>query len=163
MQEVIADPTTATNPAKLMLQLASVVETSMGGCSGGFYSLMLVASAGVLQSNVSATGWCLALGAAIDAVTRYGGAEVGDRTMLDALCPAQQVLHEKLQEGCSPLQSFSAAAQAAEDGAKATIQLKARAGRASYVSQQLLTQPDPGAHAVGIWMRAAYEACKTAL
>ena len=43
----------------------------------------------------------------------------------------------------------------------ATTNMKARAGRASYVSAEHLKNPDPGAHAVGIWMRAAYEACKT--
>ena len=38
--------------------------------------------------------------------------------------------------------------------------MAAHAGRASYVSAEHWTQPDPGAHAVGIWMRAAYEAFK---
>ena len=36
--------------------------------------------------------------------------------------------------------------------------MKAKAGRASYVSSDHLTQVDPGAHAVGIWMKAAYNA-----
>ena len=44
--------------------------------------------------------------------------------------------------------------------AQKTAKMKAKAGRASYVSPDNLTLPDPGAHAVGIWMRAAYEACK---
>ena len=36
--------------------------------------------------------------------------------------------------------------------------MAARAGRASYVSPELLTQPDPGAVAVGVWLQAVYEA-----
>ena len=50
--------------------------------------------------------------------------------------------------------------QAAEKGAEATANMKARAGRASYVSSEHLIHPDPGAYAVGLWMRAAYEASK---
>ena len=53
--------------------------------------------------------------------------------------------------------------QAAELAAQQTVNMPARAGRASYVSADCLTQPDPGAHAVGIGMRAIYEACKLTL
>ena len=47
--------------------------------------------------------------------------------------------------------------QAAQAGALATTEMEARAGRASYVHSSQLTQPDPGAHAVGIWMEAIYK------
>ena len=36
--------------------------------------------------------------------------------------------------------------------------MTARSGRASYVSHELLTQPDPGATAVGIWLQAILSA-----
>lgn len=51
---------------------------------------------------------------------------------------------------CSP-------SQAAEDGAEATVKMEARAGRASYVHCSQLTQPDPGAHAVGVWLAAIHK------
>ena len=63
------------------------------------------------------------------------------------VCIAYDGLHERLQ--------------AAERAAQATAGMKARAGRASYVSSEHLTNPDPGAHAVAVWMRAVYEACKS--
>lgn len=44
--------------------------------------------------------------------------------------------------------------QAAVQGAEATATMQAHAGRASYVAQNQLKNPDPGAHAVGIWMSA---------
>ena len=44
--------------------------------------------------------------------------------------------------------------QAAETAAEATTKMPAQAGRASYVSPDLLTQPDPGAVAVVTWMKA---------
>ena len=50
--------------------------------------------------------------------------------------------------------------QAAEDSAVATAAMTARAGRASYIESQQLKEPDPGASAVAVWMRAALEAWK---
>ena len=44
--------------------------------------------------------------------------------------------------------------QAAEVAAKNTQSMKAKAGRASYVSADVLTKPDPGATAVAVWLRA---------
>ncbi len=44
--------------------------------------------------------------------------------------------------------------QAAARGAEATVSMNARAGRASYVNQSQLTQADPGARAVAVWMNA---------
>ena len=52
--------------------------------------------------------------------------------------------------------------KSAQNGAISTTSMKAHAGRASYVNPEHLKQPDPGAHAVGIWMRAAAEAFKIA-
>jgi len=50
---------------------------------------------------------------------------------------------------------------AAELGAEATKKMEARAGRSNYVpAAVLLANPDPGAKAVAIWMRAAFEALK---
>lgn len=51
--------------------------------------------------------------------------------------------------------------QAAQQGAEATKKMAARSGRASYVSPELLTQPDPGAVAVGVWLQAIYAALST--
>ena len=48
--------------------------------------------------------------------------------------------------------------QAAEAGAEATVKMSARAGRASYMHTSQLTQPDPGAQVVAIWLRAILSA-----
>ena len=50
--------------------------------------------------------------------------------------------------------------QAAKLGAEATVDMKAKAGRASYVNVSQLTQKDPGAEAVSVWLEAVlYELC----
>ena len=55
---------------------------------------------------------------------------------------------------------FEKATQAAEQGAIDTTKMKASAGRASYVAESELKYPDPGAHAIGIIMRAVFEGYK---
>ena len=48
-----------------------------------------------------------------------------------------------------------------QQGAEDTRKMTARCGRASYVSPEHLTQPDPGAVAVTVWLQAVYTAlCK---
>ncbi|KAK2162652.1 hypothetical protein LSH36_94g01041 [Paralvinella palmiformis] len=149
-------------PHRLMLSLANILESSMGGSSGALYSLMLTAASGPLASDTSTEAWCTALELGVQAIMKYGGAEPGDRTMLDALCSAHQTLKENIAMN-DPLKAFGLAVQSAEEMAQNTATMKAKAGRASYVSSDHLTLPDPGAHAIGIWMRAAYEACKLVL
>jgi triose/dihydroxyacetone kinase / FAD-AMP lyase (cyclizing) len=87
------------------------------------------------------------------AMQRYGGAKLGDRTMLDALLPALDRL--SVREG------IRAAADAAEKGARDTAEMgRASAGRAAYVpSSHLVGNTDPGAEAIA----AAFAAAAAAL
>lgn len=54
--------------------------------------------------------------------------------------------------------AFSCLMQAAKVGTAATAEMVAQAGRASNVHISQLTRPDPGAHAVALWLEAVYEA-----
>jgi len=78
-----------------------------------------------------------------------GGARPGDRTMIDALTPALEALPE----------GFAAAAKAARVGADHTAEiLKAKAGRASYISEERLKgHNDPGAEAVALLVESLTE------
>jgi dihydroxyacetone kinase len=51
-----------------------------------------------------------------------------------------------------------AAVEASEHGVDATAQMKPRLGRSSYLGNKVLGQPDPGAKAISLWLRAACEA-----
>ena len=65
-----------------------------------------------------------------------------------------------MKNACGDLQNVVAlAASAAEEGALATLKMKASAGRASYVEASQLQYPDPGAHAVAIILRAVQKSC----
>ncbi|CAC5363909.1 DAK [Mytilus coruscus] len=151
------NPLPVGNPAELAKRLGNIAEVSMGGSSGGLYSLFFTTVAGELQKEISPSAWSSALAAGVTTIRKYGGADPGDRTMLDALYPASEELSSCLKAKKSPIESFKSAVQKCEEGAKSTATMKARAGRSSYVSQDRLKNPDPGAMAVTIWLSAVLD------
>uniref|UniRef100_A0A8C4Q079 Triokinase/FMN cyclase n=1 Tax=Eptatretus burgeri TaxID=7764 RepID=A0A8C4Q079_EPTBU len=76
----------------LLLGLAAVLEEHMGGTSGALYSLFLTAAAPPVCEYTTPSRWVCAIQAGIEAIKRYGGADVGDRTLLDPLCAAYDEL-----------------------------------------------------------------------
>ncbi|CAK08390.1 dihydroxyacetone kinase subunit DhaK [Rhizobium johnstonii] len=125
-------------PAATLASLGDILGTSMGGSSGVLLSIFFTAAAKAMADKADISA---ALIAGLDRMTFYGGAEVGDRTMVDALSPALQALASG---------DVAAAARAAAAGAESTkTMMKARAGRASYVGERdLAGVADPGAVAV---------------
>ena len=121
----------------------------MGGSSGVLMSIFFTAAGQKLEQGASVAE---ALNAGLEQMKFYGGAEEGDRTMIDALQPALTALLAEPEN----LQAAFAAAQA---GADRTCQSsKAGAGRASYLnSDSLLGNMDPGAHAVAMVFKALAE------
>ncbi|MDT5155184.1 MAG: phosphoenolpyruvate---glycerone phosphotransferase subunit DhaL, partial [Mycobacterium sp.] len=88
-------------------------------------------------------------------VQRYGKAEVGHKTMVDAIAPAADALSARAAAGDDPVTALEAAAVAAVDGARSTSDIIARRGRASYVGEVSRGVGDPGAAAVAIMVACA--------
>ncbi|XP_061465771.1 triokinase/FMN cyclase isoform X1 [Rhineura floridana] len=145
------------HPSKLLSALAKLLLDKMGGSSGALYGLFLTAAAQHLQINDDIAAWSIAMDAGIDAMMRYGGAAPGDRTMLDSLCAAAQVLRALKNPKSNPLQVLTKAVQEAEAAAESTRNMEAAAGRASYIGSARLELPDPGAVAAAAILRAVME------
>jgi dihydroxyacetone kinase-like protein len=130
--------------------------SSVGGAAGPLYGTLFLqmgtATAG--RSELDLDGWTAAVEAAVRGVQARGKAEPGDKTMVDALLPAL----EALREGGDLLTALRRAADAAEQGMKATIPLEARKGRASYLGPRSVGHQDPGATSTYLLMRSAAEA-----
>ena len=134
------------SPAEVLRGLADTVRRALGGTSGPLYSVLLLRGAAVLDEDASLHGWAEALAAGTRAIGELGGARVGDRTMLDALAPAAEVLVGGGDVG--------AAVEAARSGTEATAAHSARRGRSSYLGDRAIGTVDPGAEAVTIWLDA---------
>lgn len=87
-------------------------------------------------------------------IQEKGQAQRGDKTMLDALGPAADALQQALSEDKPLHQAARDAADAARAGVEATIPLKARSGRAAWITDRTAGQPDPGATVVSIIWQA---------
>ncbi|XP_030018024.1 triokinase/FMN cyclase [Sphaeramia orbicularis] len=163
IQDWLQDHLVPGCPGQLLLVLAGLVQEKMGGSSGALYSLFLTAAAGHMTGNQSGTaGWADAVHAGTQAMRRYGGADPGDRTMLDALCPAADELRRlKTCPSGGHMAVLQAAVQKAASGAESTRNLAAKAGRASYIAAERLTLPDPGAMAVAAILGAVLESLES--
>lgn len=163
---------------ELLRAAGAAVADAAGGTSGALYAIMMSAAASAMRTereHASSTPdhsgtqtiptmdrLCLAaLSAAVAAVSQYGGATSGDRTLLDALAPAQAELASSLcasagNSGRTPGDIAMRVAAAAARGRDATAAMpRARAGRAAYVREDVLVgHADPGAAGVALWMSA---------
>lgn len=135
------------HPVDLFHGLADAVSASMGGTSGVLLELMFRKISASLSSSASigVSELCQAFQSGVDEVSLVGGAQVGSRTMLDALVPVAKSL-------VATAGNLDEAASAARQGAASTATMKsASAGRSNYLSEEALDgTPDPGAEAVAI-------------
>ncbi len=152
----LADHPEDTTAARLVAAVGHSLSRSVGGASGPLYGTWFSALGRSLPAELPATAMELAtaLGAALDAVQQLGAAEVGDKTMVDALSPAARQAHAVASSGADLAGMLRIAAGAAEDGAIATIPLRARRGRASYLGARSEGHQDPGATSAAILLDA---------
>lgn len=126
------------NTAQLLQLVGERLATVMGGSSGVLMSIFFTAAGQAVHDGKSLPE---ALLRGLHQMKHYGGADLGDRTLIDALQPALEALRDS---------GLDAAASAAKAGAAKTATMQtAGAGRSSYVnSESLEGVTDPGAVAI---------------
>jgi len=149
-----------TNDIGLVFKTVGMTLVStVGGAGGPLYGTLFlqlgVATGGMTE--IDAKAWLEALGAAVSGVQARGKAEAGDKTMLDALMPARDALAEAVGEGVGFAEALRRSMEAGEAGAKATIPLVARKGRASYLGDRSAGHQDPGATSSYLLLKTAAE------
>ncbi|MEO7235019.1 MAG: dihydroxyacetone kinase family protein [Lapillicoccus sp.] len=127
-----------------------------GGTSGALWGAGLLAAAEALPQDVVPTGPDVvsAVVAAWVQVTTIGGAQVGDKTLVDALEPFARTLRRRTEDGDDLHTAWAAAASAADEGATSTRAMAARMGRSRVLGEKSLGTPDPGATSLAACMRA---------
>ncbi|GAA5172751.1 hypothetical protein GCM10023321_73030 [Pseudonocardia eucalypti] len=98
-----------------------------------------------LAEGATTEAFAAGVRAATEKVQRLGKAQVGDRTMVDAMVPAADALATAAALGTGLTSALADAADAARRGAESTAELLGRRGRASYVGEAAHGSPDPGA------------------
>ena len=140
----------------LARSVAMTLISKVGGASGPLYgTLFLQFGSAAGPEPLTPLGWAGCLEAGLAGVRSRGKAEPGDKTMVDALIPATEALRGALDGGASFADALGRAADAAEEGARATIPLVARKGRASYLGERSAGHQDPGATSSALLVRCA--------
>lgn len=139
-------------PGAVLIAAGRQLISSVGGASGPLYGTLLRRAYKALGEAPQASAEELrsALAAGVAAVGQLGGSAPGDKTMLDALTPGVVAL----------VDSFDAAAAAAQEGALATVPMQARKGRASYLGERSIGHQDPGATSSALLFAALAEVAK---
>jgi dihydroxyacetone kinase-like protein len=144
------------DPGAALKTVAMSLISSVGGAAGPLYGTLFLQMGNALSGveEIDLATYAQAWRKGLDGVQARGKALPGDKTMVDALIPGVQAL-----EGASDLDAgLRAAADAAQEGMKATTPLIARKGRASYLGERSKDHQDPGATSTYYLFKTAAEA-----
>ena len=143
-------------PGRLLILAGKTLVSTVGGASGPLWGTAFRQAGRALGDRQDLDGPALvdALGAAVNGVVDLGAAAPGDKTMIDALAPALDALREAVGQDRPLAEAVGVAAAAAEEGARATVPMQARKGRASYLGERSIGHQDPGATSTALILRA---------
>lgn len=146
-----------TNDIGKVLQDAGLAFSDAAGATiGALVSLGLLRAARIVtgKTTIDLNDVASMVKAAEEGIRERGKAGLGDKTLLDALIPARIALEEALSQGLEPQQIATGVLQAAENGMKATIPMKATHGRSRWLGERTEGHQDPGATAIYLMVRA---------
>jgi dihydroxyacetone kinase-like protein len=141
-------PSVEDKDAGTILKTAGMaLVSSVGGAGGPLYgtAFMQAGMAVAGKHELEAEDILAALDSALKGVVMRGKANLGDKTMVDAITPAVEAMGEAVENGADTLEGLDAAAAAAKQGMTDTIPMLAKKGRASYLGERSIGHQDPGA------------------
>jgi dihydroxyacetone kinase-like protein len=123
---------------------------TIGGAAGAVFGTLFTGQASIYQANpegkesLTLQQWSEMFTEALAQIQRRGGAQLGDKTMLDALQPAVTALEEAAAQNADLGDAFQTAARRARSGALSTKDMIAKHGRAKNLGERALGFVDPG-------------------
>ncbi len=140
-------------------KIAVVITGRIGGSSGPIWGTAFLRAGAVSAGKTELTvdEVIAMLRAAIDGIKQRGQSDLGDKTLLDALVPAVDVLEESLRGGEGARAAIAKAAAKAREQAEVTKDLVARKGRAAYTGERSIGTLDAGAVAVAVMLERLAE------
>lgn len=141
-----------TDPGVFLTKVAMAVSARIGGTSGPIWGTALLRMGTALKGNAEfgPDDVVRGLRTSIDGIKARGKAELGEKTLLDALVPAVDTLEEQLNQGATAADAVTAMAQTARQAAEDTAKLQAMRGRASYTGERSIGSVDAGATAIAV-------------
>ena len=145
-----------STPGQLLDQAGSTLVLRVGGAAGPLFGTALRRAGAALGDLPVLNGEAIlrAMRAGLDGIQRLGAAVEGDKTIVDAYAPAMLAFERGLRADRGVSVAADRAAVAAEAGAKATVPMQARKGRASYLGPRSVGHQDPGATSTALLFAA---------
>ncbi|KAB1196242.1 MULTISPECIES: dihydroxyacetone kinase subunit DhaL [Haloferax] len=133
-------------PHEVVKNIGTTLISNVGGASGPLYGGSIMFASQELEGGITTESSVAFAEAYLDKVKDRGGAQVGSKTMVDALVPAVHTYKKSVeQDDLPPLEALAKAVDAAERGVAFTTPIKALKGRASFLDWRSVGHQDPGA------------------
>lgn len=165
--KAVVETVNATSPDATITELCEAIATAfldaVGASAGPLYAsgFSMAGKAVSNRLNLDAEAMVAWLAGMTEGIQSRGGAQCGDKTMVDAWAPAVDAARAALASGGSEAECLHAAATAAQDGVAATMDMQSRRGRSKKLGTRSIGHIDPGAASaamlIGAWASAVQE------
>jgi len=148
-----------------LMKVGMIITSNVGGCSGPIWGTGFM-KAGIVskdKNSLEVSDLVKMLRMSIEGIMARGGAQLGDKTLLDALAPAADKLEEWSKKNPDDvLDALQEAADIAARQIEATRGWIAKRGRQSYTGERSIGTLDPGIVAAAIMMQEIVKRLKEA-
>ena len=146
----------------ILKSVGTQLVSTVGGASGPLYGTAFMKAGNVCKGKFTLTDeeFVQAFNAAVEGVKMRGKSVEGEKTMLDALCPAYKALKDGIDGGKNLISALEDSVNAALDGVEYTKTIIATKGRAAYLNERSIGHQDPGATSSLFILQTAAEVLK---
>jgi dihydroxyacetone kinase phosphoprotein-dependent L subunit len=138
-----------------LLKISMIISKNVGGCSGPIWGTAFMRAGALSKDRTSITLDDLEkmLTAAIEGIQKRGGAQLGDKTLLDALIPIRDTVRERAADpNATAHEVLQRATAVANEAIESTKDLVAKRGRQQFTGERSRGTPDPGIVAIATMM-----------
>jgi phosphoenolpyruvate---glycerone phosphotransferase subunit DhaL len=137
-----------------LLKISMIISSNVGGCSGPIWGTGFMRAGALCKDRTSITLEDLdkMLSSAIEGIQKRGGAQLGDKTLLDSLIPIRDIVRENAGKDVDARDVLKQATQVANDAIERTKPWVAKRGRQQFTGDRSKGTPDPGIVAIATMM-----------
>ena len=142
----------------LLYKIGWAIMSADGGSTGPLLGSFFMGMSGAVDESPTFDSLAIAnmiIGGG-EKMHKQSRAQIGDKTMMDALLPAMEVLGSA-DESATVSEILMQAAKAATDGSDATQEMKAKFGRARNLGDRVIGHKDPGSVSIALIFQGFYE------
>ena len=148
---------------KIFFTIGRTMIKEMGGASGIIFGTLFYAGSKNIEPSpvLTVENFCTVFAKALTEIKARGQAQVGDKTVVDALQPMVEAMQQNIEKDLSFEEMTQIALEAAIQGKDNSKQYIARFGRAKTLGDRAVGYPDPGAVSLTLIMQSMLDWLRT--